>query len=198
MTDQFEHTQYNINRKFWKLFGASIKVVSPENQLILFAKLKALKLREDIRLFADEAQAEEILRIHARTILDIGTIYDVFDSATDQKIGSVKRKGWKSILQDEWEIWDENEQVLALMSEDSMLLALVRRFLTNLIPQKFTIADNKAQTVANIKQNFNPFTIRLSCNVNEASPIDRRLTMVATIMLAAIEGRQGQTPVSVA
>ncbi|MBP6042101.1 hypothetical protein KA529_03720 [Candidatus Saccharibacteria bacterium] len=191
MTDQFEHTQYNINRKFWKLFGASIKVVSPENQLILFAKLKALKLREDIRLFADEAQAEEILRIHARTILDIGTIYDVFDSATDQKIGSVKRKGWKSILQDEWEIWDENEQVLALMSEDSMLLALVRRFLTNLIPQKFTIADNKAQTVANIKQNFNPFTIRLSCNVNEASPIDRRLTMVATIMLAAIEGRQG-------
>ena len=100
MTDQFEHTQYNINRKFWKLFGASIKVVSPENQLILFAKLKALKLREDIRLFADEAQAEEILRIHARTILDIGTIYDVFDSATDQKIGSVKRKGWKSILQD--------------------------------------------------------------------------------------------------
>ena len=191
MTDQFEHTQYNINRKFWKLFGASIKVVSPENQLILFAKLKALKLREDIRLFADEAQAEEILRIHARTILDIGTIYDVFDSATDQKIGSVKRKGWKSILQDEWEIWDENEQVLALMSEDSMLLALVRRFLTNLIPQKFTIADNKAQTVANIKQNFNPFTIRLSCNVNEASQIDRRLTMVATIMLAAIEGRQG-------
>ena len=191
MTDQFEHTQYNINRKFWKLFGASIKVVSPENQLILFVKLKALKLREDIRLFADEAQAEEILRIHARTILDIGTIYDVFDSATDQKIGSVKRKGWKSILQDEWEIWDENEQVLALMSEDSMLLALVRRFLTNLIPQKFTIADNKAQTVANIKQNFNPFTIRLSCNVNEASPIDRRLTMVATIMLAAIEGRQG-------
>ena len=191
MTDQFEHTQYNINRKFWKLFGASIKVVFPENQLILFAKLKALKLREDIRLFADEAQAEEILRIHARTILDIGTIYDVFDSATDQKIGSVKRKGWKSILQDEWEIWDENEQVLALMSEDSMLLALVRRFLTNLIPQKFTIADNKAQTVANIKQNFNPFTIRLSCNVNEASPIDRRLTMVATIMLAAIEGRQG-------
>ncbi len=191
MTDQFEHTQYNVNRKFWKLFGASIKVVSPENQLILFAKLKALKLREDIRLFADEAQAEEILRIHARTILDIGTIYDVFDSATDQKIGSVKRKGWKSILQDEWEIWDENEQVLALMSEDSMLLALVRRFLTNLIPQKFTIADNKAQTVANIKQNFNPFTIRLSCNVNEASPIDRRLTMVATIMLAAIEGRQG-------
>ena len=191
MTDQFEHTQYNINRKFWKLFGASIKVVSPENQLILFAKLKALKLREDIRLFADEAQAEEILRIHARTILDIGTIYDVFDSATDQKIGSVKRKGWKSILQDEWEIWDENEQVLALMSEDSMLLELVRRFLPNLIPQKFTIADNKAQTVANIKQNFNPFTIRLSCNVNEASPIDRRLTMVATIMLAAIEGRQG-------
>ncbi len=191
MTDQFEHTQDNVNRKFWKLFGASIKVVSPENQLILFAKLKALKLREDIRLFADEAQAEEILRIHARTILDIGTIYDVFDSATDQKIGSVKRKGWKSILQDEWEIWDENEQVLALMSEDSMLLALVRRFLTNLIPQKFTIADNKAQTVANIKQNFNPFTIRLSCNVNEASPIDRRLTMVATIMLAAIEGRQG-------
>lgn len=191
MTDQFEHTQYNVNRKFWKLFGASIKVVSPEKQLILFAKLKAFKLREDIRLFADEAQTEEILRIHARTILDIGTIYDVFDSATDQKIGSVKRKGWKSILQDEWEIWDENEQVLALMSEDSMLLALVRRFLTNLIPQKFTIADTEAQTVANIKQNFNPFTIRLSCNVNEASQIDRRLTMVATIMLAAIEGRQG-------
>lgn len=189
--NQFDHKQFRVVRKFWKLFGESIRVVAPDQSLILFAKLKAFKLKEDVGLFADESRSQELLRVKARTIMDIGTIYDVFDTATNQRIGSIKRKAWKSFIQDEWEIWDVQENVIGYARENSQALALIRRFLTNLIPQNFTITDVNEAVVAELRQNFNPFTVRLQCNVSEQNTIDSRLVMVTTIMLAAIEGRQG-------
>ena len=189
--ERFEHKRFVVNRKFWRMFGETMKVITPDQKVVLFAKLKAFKLKEDIRLYADESKSEELLRIHARTIMDIGTVYDVLDSATGQRIGSIKRRAWKSFIQDEWEIWDVSENVIGFAREDSQALALIRRLLTNLIPQNFTITDVNEDVVAEIRQNFNPFTVRLQCDISEQSSIDPRLVMVTTIMLAAIEGRQG-------
>jgi hypothetical protein len=190
MIERFKHDKYIIRRKFWQILGATVFVETAEGQPVMNAKLKAFKLREDIRLYSDEARTDEILRIGARTIIDLGITYDVFDSKTNEKIGSVKRKGWKSILQDEWEIWDANEQVIGTVKEDSMTMALLRRFLTNLIPQNFHMRDTKGDSIGTVHQNFNPFTVKLNAQFQESN-VDRRLAVVAVVMLAAIEGRQG-------
>ncbi len=190
MDERFNQDNYVIRKKFWQFLGATVFVETPDGQPVMNAKLKAFKLKEDIRLYADEARTKEILRIGARKIIDLGITYDVFDSATNQKIGSVKRKGWKSILQDEWEIWDANEQVIGTVKEDSMLMALLRRFLTNLIPQNFHMTDANGAQIGFVKQNFNPFTVKLNAQFQN-STVDRRLAVVAVVMLAAIEQRQG-------
>lgn len=190
MDERFNQDNYVIRKKFWQFLGATVFVETPDGQPVMNAKLKAFKLKEDIRLYADEARTKEILRIGARKIIDLGITYDVFDSATNHKIGSVKRKGWKSILQDEWEIWDANEQVIGTVKEDSMLMALLRRFLTNLIPQNFHMTDANGAQIGFVKQNFNPFTVKLNAQFQN-STVDRRLAVVAVVMLAAIEQRQG-------
>jgi len=187
----FTQNNYIVRKKFLKLFGAKVFIELADGTQLANAKLKAFKLKEDIRLFADEAQTQEILRIHARSILDLGTIYDVFDSPTAQKIGSLKRNFGKSLLRDSWEIWDTNENVIGEYAEDSLALALVRRFLLDLLPQKFTIHQLDSTQIGEIQQNFNPFTVKLNVNLNDNQPIDKRLVLVGAILLAAVEGRQG-------
>ena len=136
----FDHNKYFAKKKFLKLFGGEIKIFD-ENQsnLLFFVKQKAFKLKEDITVYADESQSQELLKIQARSIIDFGAAYDITDSVKGQKVGALRRKGLKSILRDSWEIMDAQDSVIGKITEDSMLMATLRRFLTNLIPQSLDI-----------------------------------------------------------
>ena len=55
------------------------------------------------------------------------------------KIGVLRRRGLKSLLKDEWEILNAADQQIGTVQEDSWLMATLRRFLTNLIPQTYHV-----------------------------------------------------------
>ena len=156
-----------------------------------FLKQKLFKLKEDIRLYTDESMTQELLTIKARSILDFSTAYDVTDSRDQTKVGALKRKGLKSILRDEWIIMDAADQDIGRIHEDSMTLALLRRFLTNLIPQSY-IFELGGQPVGSAKQHFNPFVLKMDVDLRQDATrkLDRRLAAAAVVLLLAIEGRQ--------
>lgn len=189
--DRFAGSQYLVQKKFFKLLGGEFRIFDSQGRLVLFSRMKAFKLREDIRVYADESMSTEVLAIHARQIFDISATYDVIDSSANTIIGSLRRKGMKSILRDEWLILDENEREIGTIKEDSMGLALVRRFLTNLVPQTYH-AEIGGSQVCVYKQNFNPFTLKfqVSFDANYGHLYDRRIALAAAILLGAIEGRQ--------
>ena len=56
-----------------KILGEEFHIYPDDNQedLIGYAKQKALKLKEDIRVFSDDSESHEILKIKARGVLDI-------------------------------------------------------------------------------------------------------------------------------
>ena len=68
---------------------------------------------------------------------------------------------------------------------------MIRRFLTNLIPQSYTV-EVAGQPLIEFKQNFNPFLLKLSLDFSKdlAPRLDRRLGIAAAVLLCAIEGRQ--------
>ena len=189
--DDFTDNQYMIRRKILTIFGAKFHIYDSMGKLILFSKQKAFKLKEDIRVFADESMSSERLVIKARQIVDFSAAYDVVDQAENRKIGTLRRKGWKSIVRDSWEFLSEDDQPIAVLSEDSMLMSLLRRFLCNLIPQTYHVMQNE-KTLITYKQNFNPFVLKISVSIDPESRdiIDPRLVLAGGILLAAIEGRQ--------
>lgn len=190
MNPIFQYNHYLLKRQVFALTG-KFRFYAPNGQLVLFSEQKMFKLREDIRVFADESKTQEVLMIKARQIMDFSAAYDVMDSATSQKLGALRRKGFASLLRDEWEILDAGDNVIGSLFEDSMGLALVRRFLTGLIPQNYDITIG-ATRVADLKQNFNPFSYQLNMDfsMDIAHQMDRRIGIAAGILLAAIEGRQ--------
>jgi len=187
----FQHNHYLVRRKVLTLAGAKFHIFDSSGNLVFFSKMKAFKLREDIRLYRDESMAEELLLIKARQIIDFSAAYDVFDAKTQEKIGVLKRKGMKSILRDEWLIMDANDRDIGIIREDSMFKALLRRFLTNLIPQTYHVEIQETM-VCIYKQNFNPFVYKLNVDFSgdTRSLFDHRLGIAGAILLGAIEGRQ--------
>lgn len=190
MNQIFQFNQYLLKRQVFALTG-KFRVFDPSGRLLLFSEQKMFRLREDIRVYADEAKTQEVLGIKARQIIDFSAAFDVIDSATGQKVGALRRKGIASMLRDEWEILDVNDNVRGKLIEDSIGLALLRRLLTNLVPQNYDLFFGETR-VADYKQNFNPFTYELNIDfsMDAAGQLDRRLGIAAGVLLAAIEGRQ--------
>jgi uncharacterized protein YxjI len=188
---RFAQSRYMIRRKFFKLFGGAFHIYDDAGNVAFYSKMKAFKLKEDLRVFTGEDMGEEVLTIKARNILDISATYDVTDPRTGQKVGALRRKGLKSILRDEWLILDDNDQEVGTIAEDSMMLALVRRLLTNLVPQTFQGRVGEAP-VFTFRQHFNPFIqkISLDYSADTRGQLDRRLGIAAAVLLCAIEGRQ--------
>jgi len=191
MGDQFSYQTYQVRRKILTFMGAKFHVFNPNGEVVLFSKLKAMRLKEDVRLFTGEDMSTELVNIHARKILDISSVYDISDSQTGLKIGALKRKGLKSILKDEWLILDVSDQEIGKIQEDNMGLALLRRFLSSLIPQSYNVYIGE-KLVSEFKQNFNPFVVKLNLDFSKDTDglLDKRLGIAAAIMLCAIDGKQ--------
>jgi hypothetical protein len=193
-TFAFSRHVYVIKKKLWSLLGARCSVFDDHGQLLCFCKRKALKIKEDIRVYSDESMSSTLLTIRARSVFDLGATYDVTDPATGQVVGALRRKALKSILRDEWHVLGPGDREVGVILEDSSLLAVLRRvhdLVTLLSPQSYTISIG-GQEVGTIRQNRNPFTLHyvmdLTRDTNEA--LDRRLAVAAAILLLNVEGRQ--------
>jgi hypothetical protein len=188
-TAPWDLSRYRIRRKVFKLAGASFHVFDGSDRVVAFCSQAAFKLREDIRLFSDESKSRELLAIRARQIMDFAAAYDVVDSRTQQAVGTLRRKGLASLLRDSWEVLDASGRPLGTVQEDNQVMALLRRFVTNLIPQAYLL-QGPGGGAATFKQRFNPFVYSLEVAVPADVTIDRRLIFAAAVLIAAIEGRQ--------
>jgi hypothetical protein len=191
MNPIFQFPSYLLRRQVFALTG-KFRFYDPSENLVMFSEQKMFKLREDIRVYSDETKSQEVLSIKARQIIDFSAAYDVLDNAYNQKVGTLRRKGWSSMLRDEWQVLDANENQIGVLFEDSMGMALLRRFLLgSWLPQNYDITLGEMR-VADLKQNFNLFRyeLNLDFSMDPSQKLDRRLGIAAGILLAAVEGRQ--------
>jgi hypothetical protein len=187
-TRPWDLASYRLRRKFLKVFGASFRVYDGD-EVVAFCQQQAFRLREDIRLFADDSRSHELLAIKARSAIDFAAAYDVVDSQTRETVGTLRRRGFASLVRDNWEVLDQGGRSLGTVTEDSTAMALLRRVLSNLIPQTFVLRGPGGGAVT-LTQRFNPVIYTLEVRVAPDVTIDRRLVFAAAVLIAAIEGRQ--------
>lgn len=194
MAARFNHDTFVVRRKVLTFFGKAAHAYAGDGSLLLYTKLKAFKLKEDIRIYADETMQQEVLSIKARNIIDFGASYDVFEGA--ERVGMLRRKGWKSsFVRDEWVLFDADEKEIGFIREDSAILGLLRRYIelvSFLVPQAYHVEVGGRQ-IAHFKQNFNPFVFKLGVDftADQTRTLDRRLGVAAAMLLVLIEGKQG-------
>ncbi|MCK4245266.1 MAG: hypothetical protein KAX20_06535 [Candidatus Omnitrophica bacterium] len=179
-----------VRRDLFAFLGAAFRILDTEGNLLLYSRQKAFKLKEDIRVYSDLQRLNEILHIQARQIIDFSAAYDVIDFQSKEKVGALRRKGIKSIARDEWEILDKNDTQIGTVQEDTLGMALLRRFI-GFIPQNYSVIIN-GQVIGKINQFFNPFIhkFKVDFSADTQKLLDRRLGIATAILLLAIERRQ--------
>ena len=180
-----------VKKKLLSLLDKKFRILDSNDNLIGMCVQKGLKLVEDIRVYTDEDQRRESISIRADRVIDFSAVYNVADSETGAFLGSWKRQGLQSIVRDSWVLYDANDNVIGKLEEDSPTLALVRRFLCNLIPQTYYLKNSYGVTVATYEQTFNPFIYGLKVKMSKNKNVPhKKLLMAGAMLLATIEGRQ--------
>jgi len=184
-------SHYVAKKAMFSLLGNSFRIEDTAGKLQFFIKQKAFKLKEDIRVFADEKQSEERLTIAARSWGDFSGTYDITDSATGETVGAAKRKGLaSSFVKDHWLLLDADGEQIGEVIELGGALATARKFVKILqwIPQKYVVKLGDKE-VGSIKQRFNPFQLAYDCEFGSGE-LDPRHGVGMVVLLLAIEGRQ--------
>lgn len=127
--DKFDLNRYYMEQKLLSI-GKKYYIKDEHGNNLFFARMEKFKLKPKIFIYSDDSQREEILTIAPRNIIDFNATYDVIDSRTGVRVGSIKREGIWSMFQNKWNIMDANGNIIGIAQETGFM-ALVRRLLIN-------------------------------------------------------------------
>ena len=170
---------------------------TPAGGPVAFVRQKRMALKEDIRFFADENESQELFRIKARSVLDIGgSRYDVTD-AIGAPIGRLEHLFKKSLFRSTWRLVGPDEAEVAIARERSQFLAIARRVVDFVpygewlpIPYDFVIADGD-RDLGHFTRKFLSVRDRyvLDLSGDTERRLDRRLAIALGIALDALQNR---------
>jgi uncharacterized protein YxjI len=200
--DPFSHDAYLVDqlvRPIANLYRVTpIAAGTPVGSPVAFIRQKKLAIKEDIRFFADETESQELFRLKARSMLDIGGArYDVVAS-DGSPIGRLEHVFGKSLLRSTWRIVGADESEAAIAREKSAFLGIARRVVDFVpyvggyvpIPYDFVIAHGE-QELGRFTRQFmsvrDRYTLDLSGDTDNV--LDRRLGIALAIALDALQNR---------
>jgi hypothetical protein len=163
---------------------------------VAFVRQKRMAIKEDIRFFSREDEQEELWRIKARSMMELGGRYDV-TTPEGEKIGVLEKVFSRSLFRSTWRVHDANDRVVAAVQERSLLAAIVRRVI-DIVPYgdfvpivfHFEIHGPEGQHVGDFTRAWgvrDKYTLALSGDPDRA--IDRRLALALAIALDALQSR---------
>ena len=110
---------YPLNLSFKILvISPQVKVTDPSGSVVLYVKQKALALKEDVKIFADESQAHLLYQLKADRIIDFSAKYSITDSS-GKPVGQVRRQGMRSIFKASYHVIDANGAEVGLVHEEN-------------------------------------------------------------------------------
>lgn len=162
---------------------------------LAFVRQKKLKIKEDIRFFADESETEELFHIKARALLEFGGRYDVV-SPDGTRLGVLEKVFGRSLLRSTWRLLDAQEQEVAFAHEKSVPMAILRRVIDavpygDFVPILFQFTIHMdGQEVGEMRR---PIGLRdryvLRLHGDPERRIDRRVAVALGIALDALQSR---------
>jgi uncharacterized protein YxjI len=166
-----------------------------------FAQQKRLAFKEKFTVYSDESKQTVAFMIQARSVIDLGARYDVFD-ASGTLLGTIGKDFKSSLLRSTWHIYapGQEEQPVMIVQESNQGLAIFRRlwdFLPYLndipffVRYNFDFIDTASQQIVATYTKTTTFRdhYRLDITGGVAEQADPRLLISLGIMLDALQSR---------
>jgi hypothetical protein len=168
---------------------------TPAGPPVAYVRQKKMAIKEDIRFYADEGETQELFRIKARSMFDIGGArYDVF--VGEEKLGVLEHQFRASLLRSTWTVRGADDAELMIARERSLPLAIARRLIDFVpygewipVPYNFDfVMDGRVVGTMNRKFQLRDRYI-LDLGGDHERRIDRRLAIALAIGLDTLQNR---------
>jgi uncharacterized protein YxjI len=163
---------------------------------VCFVEQKRMKLKEDLRAFADDSKTAEVFRIKAQQVFDPRARYDITD-ANGRHLGQLAKSFGQSLLRSTWRIYDADGKEIAWARERSLFVALLRRVAGWIpyvgdfapIPYHFDyfIGDQRIGSLERILGVRDRY--RLDVSGDAERTIDRRVVIALAVGMDALQAR---------
>jgi len=186
--DVWHQNFYRIRKKTLTI-GNKYWLENQNGAILGFCKQKLFKLKEDIRIYNDENESQELFSIKQEQIMDAWGKFAVIDSATNTKLGYIKRNIISAFVKDTWEIYTTSDQLVGQIVESSTGRALARKFMPGggLVPEKMHL-EMDGQRIADINQDFKIIGDIWEMNCQLVPPnFDRRVLISCILLMGMIE-----------
>ena len=191
--ERFAADVYTVRQLFRPM--VNLYEVTADGRMVAFVRQKRMALKEDLRFFADDSEREELFRIKARSVFELGTRYDIL-APDGGLIGAVQKRFRRSLLRSTYDIIGAADTPVAWAQESSLLVSLLRRVIgiipygeTVPIPYHFTI-HVEDRTVGAVVRKWgvrDHYTLDLG---DDPEPIvDRRIGVAIAVGLDAFQAR---------
>ena len=168
----------------------------PAGGPIAYVRQKRMAIKEDIRFYADENETEELFRIKARSMFDMGGArYDVTD-ASGAPVGVLEHAFRKSIFRSTWKVTDADGGEVISAQERSLPMAIARRIVDFVpyggwvpIPYNFDLLMDE-RVIGHLNRKFqlrDRYVLDLSGDHDRR--LDRRLAIALAIGLDTLQNR---------
>ena len=173
------------------------------NRQIAYIRQKLFKLKEDIRVFADEQQTRLMYSIKADRIIDFNAAYNLTDAQTGQAFGSLRRKGMRSLWKAAYEVHDEHGQPLYFISEESAFMRLLDGIFSELpligllsgyvFNPSYLVKNGNGKTVMRMKKQPALWEgiFKMEAFSKSLSPADQKRLVLGLFMVVLLERLRG-------
>lgn len=178
-------SSYIIRRNFWSIFERTFRVFTRDGQLIMLVKHPVFRFREEFTVYADEAQQRPLLFIKSRQVIAINFAFEVTDVENGQVLGSVQKRGLRSIVRDKFIVRDADGQEIGFVEEQGA--SILRRFFPILTSKHSVVLHgNQAAAIRQIFRFFNKeFEVELAPGAG-----DPRFVMACALLALIAESRR--------
>jgi uncharacterized protein YxjI len=193
---------YPLTLRFKVLaIARQLSVSSADGALLMYAKMKAFKLKESITVFADEQQTKPLYRIEADRIIDFAATYNISESS-GARLGAIRQKGMRSIWRTRYEIVRDGEVVFTVQEENPWAkvadawfegIPVIGMLSGYVFHPKYLVSSPQSGDVVRVTKQpalfETAFTIdRLPASVPST---DERLLLIGTVVMVLLERRRG-------
>ena len=144
----WEQRRYRIAERRLTL-GRQYRVEGSEGQLLAYVAQRWMRLKEAWTVYTDETKSAVAFQVKATKVFDFQANLEVRDAA-GTLLGTLRRKGWKSIVADHWQVLGPDGFVHGELHEPTGR-GLARRMLSRLVPYRASVTDGSGEQVARVE-----------------------------------------------
>lgn len=195
--------QYPLRLSFKILaFASQATVTDASGRIVLYTKQKLLKFKEHVEIFTDSTRGTRLADIRANKVIDWSARYFSTD-AGGKEIGSVGRRGWRSIWRAHYETFNPGDNTPDFSIREENAGAKVADAFLGEIPilgilsgylfhPKYLASRSDGSPVMRLTKEAAFFEGRFRIDkLGELSPREEMNLLLSYLMLVLLERRRG-------